>query len=203
MRLLGINNPKFPEGDKGIIAAAKKIKLVVLDIDGVLTDGRIAYGLGSNEEMKFFDVKDGAGIKYLQRRGILVGYISGRESLANKRRAEELKLDFAIEHIHDKLSALRELCAERHLALSECAMVGDDLIDCENFLNCGLGVAVGDAAPEVLDYADLHCEKCGGRGAIREFAVWLLKQQNKWHDTLASYHLPLRSRNQAENCDNS
>jgi 3-deoxy-D-manno-octulosonate 8-phosphate phosphatase (KDO 8-P phosphatase) len=202
MKILGANNPKFPEGDKGIIEAAKYIKLVALDIDGVLTDGRIVYGLGVGEEAKFFDVKDGAGIKFMQRQGIIVGCISGRESFANKRRAEELKLDFLIEHCRDKLETMRKLCTEYKLDIGECAMIGDDLIDCETFVNCGIGVAVGDAANDALDYADLHCDARGGRGAIREFAEWLLKEQDKWRDTLAYYHLQPRSGKSADGVEN-
>lgn len=169
--------------------AAGRIRLVGLDIDGVLTDGRIGYGNGSDEEIKFFDVKDGVGIAFLRRCGIKVGVVSGRTSAANRRRAAELKLDFVYENVTDKVAAMQGAANQFGFSAQECLFVGDDLIDCALFEFCGLGIAVGDAAPEALGYADAVTEAAGGRGAVREIAVWLLKCKGLMEKTLAHYHL--------------
>lgn len=186
------SNHKYPGGEADFVAAARRIRLISLDIDGVLTDGRIGYGCGADEEIKFFDVKDGQGIKYLTQLGVAVGIISGRKCAANRRRAGELQLDFLREGCVDKLAALREVCAQHNCALDEAMHVGDDLIDCECFMNCGIGVAVGDAIPEALCYADCQTAAFGGRGAIREITRWLIKSRGLLGRVLERYRLPPR-----------
>lgn len=169
--------------------AAQKIKVVILDVDGVLTTGNIGYGAGSEQEIKFFHVKDGSGIKMLQRAGLKVGILSGRSSLANRRRAEELKLDFIKENCLSKLPAFQELLNELAVTTKECLYIGDDLIDWPVMKRVGISVAVADAAAEIREGATITTREAGGRGAIREVAEWLLKEQNKWKNTLALYEL--------------
>ncbi len=165
---------------------AKRIRAVALDIDGVLTDGRIGYGNGAGE-IKFFDVKDGLGIKLLQRSGIKVGILSGRSSQANRTRIAELGLDFAIEGSHDKGSALEELAAQLGGETSEILFVGDDLVDLPAMRRAGVAIAVGDATAEARQAADLATQRPGGRGAVREAAEWLLREQGKWDDLVTHY----------------
>jgi 3-deoxy-D-manno-octulosonate 8-phosphate phosphatase (KDO 8-P phosphatase) len=167
-------------------ARANRIRAVALDIDGVLTDGRIGYGPDS-DEMKFFDVKDGLGIKLLQRAGIKVGVVSGRSSKANRTRIAELGLDFAVEGSRDKAEALCEVATQLGGGTDEILFVGDDLVDLPAFSLAGVTVAVGDAVAEVKQVADLTTGRPGGRGAIREAAEWLLREQGKWADLVQRY----------------
>ena len=167
--------------------AAQKIKVVILDVDGVLTNGGIGYGTGSEHEIKFFNVKDGSGIKILQRAGLKVGILTGRSSMANRRRAEELKLDFIRENCLPKLPAFLELLKDLAVTAGECLYIGDDLVDWPVMKRVGISVAVGDAAPELKEVAALTTHANGGCGAIREVAEWLLKEQNKWKAALEFY----------------
>ena len=129
-------------------AKAQDIRAVVLDVDGVLTDGRIGYGGGSDDEIKFFHVRDGVGIALLRQSGVKVGIITGRCSKANRRRAEELKLDFVFEGQLRKSDALLALCEQLGLQPAHCLYVGDDVIDIGPMRLAGVAVAVGDAAAE-------------------------------------------------------
>lgn len=165
---------------------AKNIKAVILDIDGVLTDGRVGYN-DSADEIKFFDVKDGHAIKLLMRAHIKVGVLSGRMSKANQTRAAELGVNFLYENEKDKREAFSRVLAEQKLAPEECLYIGDDLVDLPVLRRAGIGVAVGDAVPEIRDYVDRITEAPGGRGAIRETAVWLLKAQGKWAKLIERY----------------
>lgn len=165
---------------------AVRIRAVVLDVDGVLTDGRIGFGAGQ-EEIKFFDVRDGHAIKLLRRVGIRVGMLSGRSSPANRRCAEELGLDFVLEGEKDKLAAFERLCAEQGLDPSECLYMGDDVVDLPVLRRAGVGVAVADAAEEVRERVEWVTASRGGAGAIREMAVALLKRQGRWDELMARY----------------
>ena len=183
-----LNERKFTVKGINLNAALKAIKLIALDVDGVLTDGRIGYS-GSGDEIKFFDVKDGSGITMLRRAGLAVGIISGRKSKANQTRAAELKLDFLVENCWTKWEALKAIAQERGISTDECLYIGDDMIDGQTLANAGIGVAVGDASSEVTPYADVQTQAFGGRGAIREVSEWLLKAQDKWELQLKHYHL--------------
>jgi len=169
-----------------LAAKTAQIRAVILDVDGVLTDGRIGYGPMPGE-IKFFDVKDGHGVKLLRRAGIKVGILSGRASQANVQRAGELALDFVYEGEKDKAAAFSRLLQEQALAAEECLAVGDDLVDLPVMRRAGVGVAVADAVPEVLAAAAWCTRAPGGRGAVREVAEWLLRQQHKWDSVTARY----------------
>ena len=163
----------------------RSIRAVVLDVDGVLTDGRIGYG--GDDEIKFFDVKDGHAIKLLLRAGIKVGLLSGRASAANRRRAQELGLSFVYEGEKDKRAAFGRLLTQQTLTAEQVLYMGDDLVDIPVLRAAGVGVAVADAGPEVQRGADWVTAAPGGHGAVREAAVWLLKEQGKWDELIARY----------------
>ncbi len=163
-----------------------EIKAVVLDIDGVLTDGRIGYHADGNE-IKFFHVRDGHGIVLARRAGLRVGILSGRMSAANETRAKELKLDFLIQNCKDKASGFTELLAQENLTAEECMYVGDDIVDAPPMRRAGFAVAVGDAVPELDSVAHMRTAHAGGQGAVREAIEFLLKGQKKWDGLLARY----------------
>ena len=163
-----------------------KITTIVLDVDGVLTDGRIGYR-DNGDEIKFFDVKDGHGIVLARRAGLKVGILSGRKSKANAVRAAELKLDFFIEGCLNKDEGVTRLLEQENLKPEECMYIGDDLVDARPMARCGLAAAVGDAVPELDQLADLKLKACGGRGAVREAVEILLKEQGKWSKLLERY----------------
>lgn len=171
-----------------LIPDLQAIRAIILDVDGVLTDGRIGYGGGSSDEIKFYDVKDGHAIKMALRGGLLVGILSGRTSAANRRRAAELGLSFLVEGAKDKAAAFETLLQEQQLTAHECLYVGDDLIDLPVMRRVAISVAVADAVPEVLENATWVTEKPGGRGAVREVCEYLLKGQDKWNALVERYY---------------
>ena len=167
----------------------KKIRAIVLDIDGILTDGRIGYGTGSPEEIKFFHVRDGHGIKLAMRAGVMVGVLSGRKSAANARRAEELGFNFVYENKKDKLTAFNELLAEQNLAAEECLYMGDDVVDLPVMRLAGIAATVADAPVYMDEGADFRTQHNGGQGAIREVVDELLMQSGKWAAVMERYGL--------------
>ena len=154
-------------------AALAKVRLLVLDVDGVLTDGRLFYG-AKGEVLKAFHVRDGYGIKQVAAAGIIVAIISGRKSAAVLRRAKELGIRHVTLGANDKLSALRKLAKARRVSLEECACVGDDTPDAPILAAAGVGIAVTDAHEDALAAADLVTTRAGGQGAVREVCDWLI-----------------------------
>ncbi len=154
-------------------AALRAIRLLVLDVDGVLTDGRLFYG-ARGESLKAFHVRDGHGIKEIAAAGITVAVISGRRSAAVARRARELGIRHVVQGVSDKLAALHKLARTRKLELDYCACVGDDTPDIPLLEACGVGIAVADAHPDALAAADLVTRTPGGLGAVREVCDWLM-----------------------------
>lgn len=152
---------------------ATQLKLLALDVDGVLTDGRIYYD-SAGRELKAFNIRDGLGIKLLQRDGIDVAIITGRQSPMVTRRATELGISQVIQGREDKLSALESLCADNKVTLTECAYMGDDLPDLAAIRAAGLGLTVSDAAQSVRDAADWVASLPGGAGAVREACEMIL-----------------------------
>jgi 3-deoxy-D-manno-octulosonate 8-phosphate phosphatase (KDO 8-P phosphatase) len=149
------------------------IRLLVLDVDGVLTDGRLYFG-PRGEALKVFDVRDGLGLVQLQRTGVSVAVISGRRSVMVTARCRELGVRHVQQGVSDKLAALVRLCARLKLTPASCACVGDDLPDVPLMRAAALSFAVADAHHEVRRAADVVTRRPGGRGAVREVCDHLL-----------------------------
>lgn len=165
---------------------ARNIRLLALDVDGVLTDGRIYYG-NEGEELKSFSIKDGLGIKLLQKGGVEVVIITGRSSQIVARRATELGIGEVMQGREDKLVALQEICSTRSLRLDECAYMGDDLPDLAAVTAAGLGMAPADAAAQLTAAADWVSDFGGGAGAVRQAAEQLLDWRGTLHTILAEF----------------
>ena len=174
------------EYPSAIIEAAKNIKLVLLDVDGVLTDGRLYYG-NSGEELKAFDIQDGLGIKLLQKGGVKVGIITGRRSALLQRRAEELAISPLVQGREDKWLALNEMMEDLGVSLEEIAFVGDDLPDLAVIKRVGLGITPANGSHIVASQADWQTKNSGGDGAVREVAELILSAQDKLESILAAY----------------
>lgn len=167
-------------------AAAGAVRLLALDVDGVLTDGAIVYGNGG-EEFKAFNIRDGLGIKLVQRAGIEVALITGRRSALVERRAAELGIGTVVQGREDKRRALGELCASRGIEFAHCAYMGDDLPDLGAVRAAGIGLTVADACGELLAAADWRSTLPGGRGAVREACEALLGARGQLPALLADY----------------
>ena len=155
----------------------KSIKLVLLDVDGVLTDGGLYYS-NSGERTKKFYVKDGTGIKLLQRAGIEVAFITGLQSDLVSHRAGDLGVTEVVQNCMKKDIAGEELVKKKNLTWEQVAFIGDDVIDISLLKKVGVAIAVADAIDEVKEIADFVTNKDGGRGAVREFCDLLLKHKS-------------------------
>ena len=164
----------------------QKIKLVIVDNDGVLTDGRIVYG-DYGDDIKFFDVQDGFGMVLLRRAGLNTVIISGKKSSINHRRAKELMVNKIFQNAFDKLKVFEKVSQKFKIAPEETCYVGDDLIDLPVMTRVGLAVAVSNAVEEVKLAAHYITQKSGGRGAVREVVDMLLKGQGKWTEVTQRY----------------
>jgi 3-deoxy-D-manno-octulosonate 8-phosphate phosphatase (KDO 8-P phosphatase) len=156
-----------------VFERARRIRLLVLDVDGVLTDGRLHF-TANGEELKVFHVRDGAGIVAAQRAGVTVAIISGRDSAAVTRRAAELGIRHVHQGVDDKGALLDRLLAELGVAAEETACVGDDTPDAPMLRRAGLAIAVADAHPALVAAAHWVTQSKGGRGAVREVCDLLL-----------------------------
>ena len=164
----------------------RKIRLLLLDVDGVLTDGRIVYD-DHGVETKAFDVKDGHGLKLLQRAGVRIGIITGRQSRLVEVRAAELGIDILYQGVKDKLEPYRQILTEYGLRDEEVAYVGDDVVDLPVLRRVGFSAAVADAVDDVKPYVAYVCSRAGGRGAVREVCDLLLKESGAWDEVTARY----------------
>ncbi len=162
------------------------VKLLALDIDGVLTDGTIYIG-SEGEMFKGFNAKDGMGISCALRSGIEVAIITGRRSEIVRRRAEELGIKTVLEGVRDKKSALEQLMQSFNVLPAEVAYIGDDLNDLPAFSVASVTFAPADAADEVRGVANIVLAHAGGRGAVREAIEMILQAQDKWQAIVASY----------------
>ena len=187
-----MSTPSIPgEGGRIPVEVARRIRLVVLDVDGVLTDAGVYLGqdgTGATVEFKRFDIQDGLGLRLLQEAGIDVALVSGRVSPATAVRARELGIDAChqVAGAH-KLPTVRALCQERGLQWDEVAMVADDLPDIPVLERVGLPVAVGNAVREVRQAALWTTRREGGRGAVREFCRVLLEARGEWRTRVEAY----------------
>lgn len=168
-------------------ARAARIKLLVLDVDGVLTDGRVVWDT-NGAEIKFFDVKDGHGLKLLTRAGVQVAWLSGRQSEANRVRARELGVTELIEGSKVKLPVLVELLERLGVSPAEAAFMGDDLIDLPPMRHVGLALCPADAVEEVRREAHWVSDRPGGHGAVRQACELLLKSSGAWAEQTARYY---------------
>lgn len=166
---------------------AARIKLLLMDCDGVLTDGRV-WLFENGEEQKGFHTRDGLGIDLFHRAGLRSGIISGRTSAAVQKRAEGLGMSFVIQGCVDKRKAFAETLEKAGVENVEVAFIGDDLNDIPLMLQSGLGVAVADAALETREHAHYVTKALGGFGAVREVIELILKSQGRW-DALIANHI--------------
>ena len=162
----------------------KNIKALFLDVDGVLTDGSIIYSdVGS--ETKVFNVRDGLGIRWLIKSGIMVGIVTGRKSDALHHRCENLGIDLIFDGIKDKASALEKILDRTGIKSEEIAYMGDDIVDIPLMKRVGVSIAVADAHEVVIKTADMVTAAKGGAGAVREVCELMLKAHNRWEAVLA------------------
>ena len=162
-----------------ITSRIKKIQMLLLDVDGVLTSGEIIYS-DSGEETKIFDVKDGVGIRMLREAGLLVGIITGRKGAALRHRCQNLGIETVFEGVRDKAKLLDRIVSQNKVPLNALAFIGDDLPDLAIMKKVGLAVAVADAHELIRQNAHLITRARGGRGAVREICETILKAQGKW-----------------------
>jgi 3-deoxy-D-manno-octulosonate 8-phosphate phosphatase (KDO 8-P phosphatase) len=172
--------------DSDVQSRAARIKLLLMDCDGVLTDGRL-WVLEDNDDQKAFHSRDGFGIELLHRAGLESGVISGRTSTALARRAHWLGMKYVRQGCEDKDQAFAEILTEAGLTNTEVAFAGDDLNDVALMLKSGLGIAVADAATEVREHAHYVTQARGGHGAVREIIELILKSQGRWDEVLRRY----------------
>jgi len=158
---------------------AAAIRLLILDVDGVMTDGSIIMDQHGHE-LKAFNVRDGHGIKMLQRAGIRIGIITGRNSAVVSARAADLGIEFVLQGCLNKAEALLQMEQQTGIAPQHCAMMGDDVLDLPPMYPCGLSLAPHDAHHAVLAYADWVSDCDGGRGAIRQAAEGLILAVGEW-----------------------
>jgi len=162
------------------------IQMLVMDVDGVLTDGTIIINADGSES-KFFNSLDGHGIRMWQRAGLKVAFLSGRESEPTKYRAEQLEIDYCVQNCYDKLPALEKLLEQLGLSPDRVAYIGDDLTDLPPIRYVGFGVAVANAVDEVKQYADYVTARRGGSGAVREVIEYILKNTGRWQKLMKRY----------------
>lgn len=158
---------------------ARNIRLLAMDVDGVLTDGRVWMDLQGNE-LKAFHVHDGQGIALVHRAGLRTAWISGRASAAVQRRARELGVTWVYENVSAKVPALCEVMRQAQVPASAVAYIGDDLVDIPVFHYVGLSIAVASAPPDVRAQANWVTRCAGGAGAVREVVDLLLRAQGRW-----------------------
>ena len=163
---------------------ARKIRLLLMDVDGTLTDGALIV-MPDGEELKSYHVRDGLGILLARKAGLDLGIISGKTSKALEKRAARLRITEIHQGSIDKTGILSEILKRRGINAKETAYIGDDLGDLAVMKAVGLAAAVGDAHPEVKAHCHYVCRSPGGRGAVREFIEFILRAQGKWESVSA------------------
>lgn len=171
-----------------LIKKAGQVQLLVMDVDGILSNGQIIYD-ANGIETKAFSVQDGVGVKSLARYGILTAIITGRSSAMVDKRAAELGVDHVVQGRDDKLVALNELLARIELTHADCAYMGDDLPDIKAMQSVGFAPTVPNAHPEVINRSDMVTTRAGGCGAVREVCDLILKGHGHYQDFIAHYTL--------------
>jgi 3-deoxy-D-manno-octulosonate 8-phosphate phosphatase (KDO 8-P phosphatase) len=171
---------------KNIKEKLKGIKLLILDVDGVMTDGRIIMD-NEGKEIKNFDVRDGHGIKILQRYGIKVAILTGRQSKVVEYRAKDLEIDDVYQGAFNKKDVFEKILKKHKLSVGEAAFMGDDIVDIPVLKRVGFSAAVADALDVVKKSVDYITRNKGGRGAVRELCEMILQAQGKWPEIAAKY----------------
>ena len=169
-----------------LIARARAIRLLVLDVDGVLTDGRLYYA-DDGVELKAFNIQDGLGLRMLSASGVIIAIISGRRSTALERRAENLGVEHVFQGVNDKLSVFQELLTRLSLGARTAAAIGDDLPDLPVLRRCELAVSVPDAPALVRDHAHYVTQRRGGHGAVRELCEMIMTAQGNLEARLQEF----------------
>jgi len=188
-QLLRELHPNMPKHDE-VVALAAKVELLLMDVDGVLTNGKLYNVPGAEGKMvesKGFDSQDGIGLQWLNWKGIKTGVISGRQSPATEERARQCKMAYVYQGHIEKVPILQEILAHAKIDSAEVAYIGDDLTDVVIMRRVGLAVATGNARPEVKAVAHYVTQAQGGAGAVREVVEILLKAQNRWREILEHY----------------
>jgi len=162
------------------------VKLLLLDCDGVLTDGRITPSTGG-DELKSFHTHDGHGLVMLHRAGLRSGIISGRTSRLVEMRAEDLGITYVRQGALDKISVFESLLSETAIEPASIAYVGDDVVDIPLMRRSGLAIAVSDATPDTREAAHYVTRLAGGHGAVREVCELILKAQGRWNELMKRY----------------
>jgi 3-deoxy-D-manno-octulosonate 8-phosphate phosphatase (KDO 8-P phosphatase) len=168
-----------------LAAALKRVRLLLCDVDGVLTDATVL--MGADREMKQFHIRDGLGLVALRGQGLKVGWISSRPSPATARRAKELKIDFLKQGKGSKVRVVESLLANTGFRWDEVCYVGDDIVDLGVLKRAGVAVAVADGVAETRAAADYVTSADGGHGAVREVVELILQAQNKWARIVAEH----------------
>jgi 3-deoxy-D-manno-octulosonate 8-phosphate phosphatase (KDO 8-P phosphatase) len=171
---------------KDIIEKAKKLKLLILDVDGVLTDGRLFFD-DKGKEYKCFHARDGHGIKLLRQTGVEVAVISGRKSNSVALRMKTLGVEYVYQGHENKIAAFNEIIQSLSIQPEQSAHVGDDLLDLPIMKRVGLSIAVNDANEPVKEYADWCTKTPGGQGAVREICDFIMQSQGTFEGILKSY----------------
>ena len=165
------------------------LKALIMDVDGVLTDGRVIID-SNGVESKQFDVRDGHGLKMLQRTGFTLAFLTGRRSPVVSHRAAELGIDIVFQRCYDKLAAYQQIKQRLKLADSEIAYIGDDVIDIPVLRRVGFAATVADADLELKAHVDWQSANPGGRGAVRELCHLIMQTQDTWDKAMARYLAP-------------
>lgn len=182
---MGAENYKSQYSEE-LLEKAAKIKLLICDVDGVLSDGKVYFG-NDGEELKNFNIKDGLGIKLMQRNGIQVAIITGRQSNIVDHRASELGINLVYQGRSDKRATFDEIATKLGLTHDQIAHIGDDLPDLPLMQKSGLGICVADAYHFLIKNADWTTPHNGGEGAVRDVSDLLLTAQDKFDQVLESY----------------
>lgn len=169
-----------------IMERAKKIRLLILDVDGVLTDGRIIYD-SRGADLKFFDVTDGLGINLLKKTGIITILISAKASKTIRHRAKDMFIEAIFENASSKLDVYNKILKKYNLQDENICFIGDDLVDCSILKRVGLAVSVFNAVSDVKNISHYVTKASGGRGAVREVAELIIKSQGKWQELISKY----------------
>ena len=178
--------PAAATGSEDVIARASRVSLLVIDVDGVLTDGRIVYA-EYGDELKFFDVQDGAGLAFWHRVGLKSAIITARTSRLLKRRAKELHVDFLAQGCLVKLPTYERLLKKFRVNQEQVCVIGDDLMELPMLRRAGFAIAVPNAVEDVKQVSHHVTHHPGGRGAVREVIEIILKAKGLWEQVMQRY----------------